>query len=68
MYNIPHGAPKWGEIRFFGDYCPKCGTFNSDFNKNSIIMENSVIKSGARIGGTGFGFEMKTKQKKHKAF
>ena len=30
---------------------------------NSIIMENSVIQSGARIGGTGFGFEMKTKQK-----
>ena len=26
-------------------------------------MENCVIKSGARIGGTGFGFEMKTKQK-----
>jgi hypothetical protein len=37
MYNIPHGAPKWGEIRFFGDYCPKCGTFNSHINKNSII-------------------------------
>ena len=30
---------------------------------NSIIMENCVIQSGARIGGTGFGFEMKTKQK-----
>ncbi len=30
---------------------------------NSIIMENCIIKSGARIGGTGFGFEMKTKQK-----
>jgi len=30
---------------------------------NSIIMEECVIKSGARIGGTGFGFEMKTKQK-----
>ena len=26
-------------------------------------MENCIIKSGARIGGTGFGFEMKTKQK-----
>ena len=37
MYNIPHGAPKWGEIRFFGDYYPKCGTFNSHINKNSII-------------------------------
>ena len=32
---------------------------------NSIIMENCVIKSGARIGGTGFGFDMKTKQKIH---
>ena len=30
---------------------------------NTIIMENCVIKSGARIGGTGFGFEMKSKQK-----
>lgn len=36
MYNLP-GPSRWGEIRFFGDYCPKCGTFNSDFNKNSII-------------------------------
>ncbi len=30
---------------------------------NSIIMENSEIKSGARIGGSGFGFEEKNKQK-----
>ena len=30
---------------------------------NAIIMENCIIKSGARIGGAGFGFEMKTKQK-----
>ena len=30
---------------------------------NAVIMENCIIKSGARIGGTGFGFEMKTKQK-----
>ena len=30
---------------------------------NAIIMENCVIKSGARIGGAGFGFEMKTKTK-----
>ena len=29
---------------------------------NAMIMENCIIKSGARIGGTGFGFEMKTKQ------
>ena len=26
-------------------------------------MENCIIKSGARIGGSGFGFEMKSKQK-----
>ncbi len=30
---------------------------------NAIIKEGCVIQSGARIGGTGFGFEMKTKQK-----
>ena len=29
---------------------------------NALIMENCIIKPGARIGGTGFGFEMKTKQ------
>ena len=28
-----------------------------------LIMENCVIKSGSRIGGTGFGFEMRTKEK-----
>ena len=31
--------------------------------ENSIVMENCVIKSGASIGGAGFGFEIKTKQK-----
>ena len=30
---------------------------------NSIIMENCEIKSGARIGLSGFGFEEKTKKK-----
>ena len=30
---------------------------------NAIIMENSTIKSGARIGGSGFGFDMKTRHK-----
>ncbi len=30
---------------------------------NSIIMENCEIKPGARLGGSGFGFEEKTKQK-----
>ena len=33
MYDLPNPS-KYG---FFGDHCPKCGTFNSDFNKNSII-------------------------------
>ena len=30
---------------------------------NSVIMEKCEIKSGARIGGSGFGFEEKTKTK-----
>ena len=30
---------------------------------NAIIMDNCIIQSGARIGGTGFGFEIKTKHK-----
>ena len=30
---------------------------------NAVIMENSNIKSGARIGGSGFGFDMKTRKK-----
>ena len=30
---------------------------------NSIIMEDCIIKSGARIGGSGFGFEMQSNQK-----
>ncbi len=30
---------------------------------NAIIQENVYIKSGARIGGDGFGFDEKTKQK-----
>ena len=32
---------------------------------NTIIKENCIIKPGARIGGTGFGFEIKTKEKIH---
>ncbi len=32
---------------------------------NAVIMDNCIIQSGARIGGTGFGFEMKTKKKIH---
>ena len=30
---------------------------------NAVIMDNCEIKSGARIGGAGFGFEEKSKQK-----
>ena len=33
MYDLPNPS-KYG---FFGDHCPKCGTFNSDFNKNLIL-------------------------------
>ena len=32
---------------------------------NSIIMENCTIKSGAIIGGSGFGFDTKTKNRIH---
>jgi len=37
MYDLPHPTAGWGQFRIFGDYCPKCGTFNSEFNKSSII-------------------------------
>ena len=37
MYDLPHPTAGIGKFRPFGDHCPKCGTFNSDFNKNSII-------------------------------
>jgi len=37
MYDFPHPTEGIGKFRPFGDHCPKCGTFNSDFNKNSII-------------------------------
>ena len=30
---------------------------------NSTILDNCIIKSGARIGGFGFGFEEKSKKK-----
>lgn len=34
MYDLPNPSKySFG----FGDHCPKCGTFNSGFNKNSII-------------------------------
>ena len=37
MYNHPHPTAGIGKFRFFGDYCPYCGSFNSDFDKYSII-------------------------------
>ena len=37
MYDFPHATAGWNKIRFFGDYCPYCGTFNSDINKYSVI-------------------------------
>ena len=37
MYDLPHPTKGIGEFKMFGDYCPKCGTFNSDINKDSMI-------------------------------
>ena len=37
MYDYPHSTAGIEKIRFFGDYCSYCGSFNSDFNKYSII-------------------------------
>ena len=37
MYDLPHPTASWSEFRFFGNYCPKCGTFNSSINKYSVI-------------------------------
>ena len=37
MYDLPHPTKGIGEFIMFGDYCPKCGTFNSDINKDSMI-------------------------------
>ena len=37
MYDLPHLTAGIGKFRPFGDHCPMCVTFNSDFNKNSII-------------------------------
>ena len=49
MYNIPHGPTRWAEIRLFGDYCPKCGSFNSHINKNSIISFVIFILIGVML-------------------
>ncbi len=49
MYNIPHGPTRWAEIRLFADYCPKCGSFNSHINKNSIISFVIFILIGVML-------------------
>ena len=38
MYDLP--------VQMFGNYCPKCGTFNSNINKDSIIALLVVIVIG----------------------
>ena len=40
-----------------------CVIFDNVSISNAIIMENCEIQSGARIGGSGFGFDDKSKQK-----
>ena len=37
MYDLEHPTKGWGQFKIFGDFCPYCGTFNSDINKDSII-------------------------------
>ena len=37
LYDHPHPTAGIGKFRLFGDDCPFCGTFNSDFDKYSII-------------------------------
>ena len=37
MYGHDHPPAGLGEFKMFGDYCPYCGSFNSDFNKDSFI-------------------------------
>ena len=37
MYGHDHPTAGLGEFKMFGDYCPYCGSFNSDFNKDSLI-------------------------------
>ena len=37
IYDLPHPTAGWSKFGFFGDYCPKCGNFNSSINKNSVI-------------------------------
>ena len=49
MYEFPHPTAGFGKFRLFGDHCPKCGTFNSDFNKNSIISFTIFIVIAAML-------------------
>jgi len=37
MYDLENPTAGLGKFKLFGDYCPYCGTFNSDINKDSII-------------------------------
>ena len=37
IYDLEHSTAGIGKFRMFGDYCPKCGAFNSDINKDSMI-------------------------------
>jgi len=37
LYDHPHPTEGIGKFRLFGDYCPFCGSFNSDIDKYSII-------------------------------
>ena len=37
MYDLSHPTAGYMKFKMFGDYCPKCGTFNSDINRDSII-------------------------------
>tara|TARA_B100000989_G_scaffold6435_1_gene4461 strand:- start:485 stop:670 length:186 start_codon:yes stop_codon:yes gene_type:complete len=37
IYHFGHPASHWAEFHMFGDYFLKCGTFNSNIIKDSII-------------------------------
>ena len=49
MYDLPHMTKGFGKLKFFGDYCPYCETFNSDINKYSIISFIIAIVIGLII-------------------
>ena len=50
MYDHPHPTAGIGKFRFFGDYCPYCGSFNSDFDKY-LKSHNYKFKSEANEYG-----------------